>query len=181
MSHQLVAQLLEQCESVEFQTAVQAHQQVWRSLDSEIANLEQQLSVQAEQDPNEATYRSVPGVGAVCARILSNELGNLSQFDHERQLFSYTGLTPGEYSSGDQTRRGAITKQGNRHLRSVLIEIAWRAIEQDSSLQACFARISARRDSKRAIVAVARKLIGRIRAAFRHPVLYQTEDTTAAQ
>lgn len=166
---------------MEFQTAVQAHQQVWRSLDSEIAKLEQQLGVQAEQDPNEATYRSAPGVGAICARILSNALGNLSEFDNERQLFSYTGLTPGEYSSGDKTQRGSITKQGNRHLCSVLIEIAWRAIEQDSNLQSCFAQISARRGSKRAIVAVARKLVGRIRAAFRHQVLYQTESVTAVQ
>lgn len=124
----------------------------------------------------EATYQSVPGVGFISARVLSNELGDLSQFANERQLFSYTGLTPAEYSSGETTRRGSITKQSNTHLRSILIEIAWRAIGKDPSLAAFFERIKLRGGSKRAIVAVARKLIGRIRAAFRQQVPYRIEE-----
>ncbi len=43
--------------------------------------------------------RSAPGIGFLAARVLSNELGNMSQFDNERQLFSYTGLTPSEYKA----------------------------------------------------------------------------------
>ncbi len=38
---------------------------------------------------------------------------------------SYLGLTPSEYSSGDQQHRGHITKTGNRHARRLLIEAAW--------------------------------------------------------
>jgi len=60
-------------------------------------------------------------------------------------------------------------------LRSTLIEIAWRAIGDDPTLRAFYERIKQRRGSKRAIVAVARKLVGRIRAAFRHQELYQIE------
>jgi transposase len=37
----------------------------------------------------------------------------------------YTGLVPREYSSGNRTQRGAITKSGNAHLRRVLVEAAW--------------------------------------------------------
>lgn len=178
MTHSLVAELLAACESEAFQIAVKAHQAIWRALEHEIAQLEAQLQAQAAQDPYEATYRSVPGVGFISARVLSNELGDLSQFANERQVFSYTGLTPAEYSSGETVRRGNITKQGNTHLRSILIEIAWRAIGQDPSLAAFFERIKARGGSKRAIVAVARKLIGRIRATFRHQALYHIEGAT---
>jgi transposase len=145
-------------------------------LEHEIAQLEAELKRQAAADPYEATYQSVPGVGFISARVLSNELGDLSHFANERQLFSYTGLTPAEYSSGETTRRGSITKQGNTHLRSILIEIAWRAIGKDPSLAAFFERIKLRSGSKRAIVAVARKLIGRIRAAFRQQVPYRIEE-----
>jgi transposase len=173
MSHAMVKELLKQSKSAAFRAVVQSYQQIWRALDKESKELDQQLKEQANQDPYEKTYRSVPGVGQVCARILSNELGNMSQFDNERQLFSYIGLTPSESSSGDKTHRGSITKQGNRHVRAILIEVAWRAIEQDPELAAFFERISVRRDRKRAIVAVSRKLIGRIRAAFRHSSLYQ--------
>jgi len=180
MTHSLVAELLSANRSSAFQAVVKAQQAIWRALDDEIRQLEQALKAQAADDPSEATYQSVPGVGFISARVLSNELGDLSQFANERQLFSYTGLTPGEYSSGETTRRGCITKQGNTHLRSILIEVAWRAIEQDPSLAAVFQRLKLRRGSKRAIVAVARQLIGRIRAAFRHHEGYRIEPVETA-
>jgi len=176
MTHSMVAQLLEQCESEEFACSVKSHQQVWKALDQEISKLEARMTVQAAADPYEQTYRSAPGIGPISGRILANELGDLCQFANERQLFSYTGLTPAEYSSGENTRRGSITKQGNTQVRGILIEVAWRAIKQDPSLKAFFERVKARRGSKRAIVAVARKLIGRIRAAFREQVMYDIEE-----
>ncbi len=79
--------------------------------------IEQKLKEQAQTDPNETIYRSAPGIGSLSARILSNELGDLSQFENERELFSYTGLTPSEFSSGDTVRKGHITRQGNTRVR----------------------------------------------------------------
>jgi transposase len=49
------------------------------------------------------------------------ELGDLTSFDNPRQLMSYLGLTPSEYSSGDRRRLGGIAKAGNGHARRVLI------------------------------------------------------------
>ncbi|MEB3210944.1 MAG: IS110 family transposase [Leptolyngbyaceae bacterium] len=174
MSHQMVKELLSSSCCEEFKIAVQAHWQIWQALDEQIKQLTVQLKRQAESDPYETTYRSAPGVGAISARVLSNELGDLSAFANERQLFSYTGLTPTEHSSGEQTRRGHISKQGNRYLRAILLEIAWRAVRKDPDLQQFFERLHPRTGKKRAIVAVARKLIGRIRAAFRKGEPYQT-------
>ena len=68
----------------------------------------------------------------------------------------------------------AITKQGNAHLRGILIEIAWRARAKAPDLARHYDQLSTRMGGKRAIVAIARKLIGRIRAAFRKGELYQT-------
>jgi transposase len=176
MPHSLVTDLLKACKSEEFRCTVMSHQRIWQALDQEIVQLEARLKAQADADPCETTYRSVPGVGAVSARILANELADLSHFNNERQLFSYTGLTPAEYSSGENTRRGSITKQGNAQVRGILIEVAWRAIEEDASLASFFERVKAPQGSKRAIVGVARKLIGRIRAAFRHQVPYHIDE-----
>lgn len=172
MSHTLVQQLLAHSPSSEFTLAVEAYWTLWRSLDEQIAKLEAALKHQAEDDPNEQTYRSAPGIGKISARVLSNELGDISQFQNERQLFSFTGLTPSEYSTGERVRRGHITGQGNSRVRAILVEIAWRAIKQDKALAACFERLYPRTGKKRAIVAVARKLIGRIRAAFRQGGIY---------
>ncbi len=101
------------------------------------------------------------------------ELGDLSQFENERQLFSYTGLTPSEFSSGETVRKGHITRQGNTPVRHVLNQAAIRAIKQDRDLKTFFERLAPRTGKKRAIVAVARKLIGRIRAAFKTHQPYQ--------
>jgi transposase len=53
------------------------------------------------------------------------ELGDLTRFEHPRQLMSYLGLIPSEYSSGERRRQGSITKAGNTFARRALIEGAW--------------------------------------------------------
>ncbi len=167
MSHKFVSEMLLKATSPELTLAIEAYWQVWKSIDLQIQKIEQQLTEQASADPNETIYRSAPGIGSLSARILSNELGNLQQFANERQLFSYTGLTPSEFSSGDTVRKGHITRQGNTRVRYILNQAAWRAIKKDQDLKDFFDRLYPRTGKKKAIVAVARKLIGRIRAAFK--------------
>ena len=133
MSHKLVEELLKCSPLPELSLAIEAYWQVWQTIEAQIKKLDKELEQQAQEDPNEKIYRSVPGIGPLGARILSNELGNMSQFNNERQLFSYTGLTPGEQSSGDSIRRGRITRQGNSRVRWVLCEAAWRAIRKDKA------------------------------------------------
>lgn len=148
----------------------------WHGMNEKIKELEILLKEQAKQDESiELIYRSVKGIGKTAARILANELGDMTQFPSERDLFSYTGLTPSEYSSGEHTRKGHISRQGKPILRSTLVQCAWVAIRYDKSLVEVFERISKRAGSKRAIVAIARKLIGRIRACFRTGELYRTQ------
>src|SRR6266446_2230737 len=131
--------------------------------------LQEQAAAQAEL---ETVYRSVPGIGAVVARTLATELGDMTRFANERALFSYTGLTPSAYSSGASVRRGHMSRQGSSRVRHLLVETAWRALPYDAVLQTMFERIAATRGKKRAIVAIARRLIGRIRACFRQGTMY---------
>lgn len=135
----------------------------WRQDTSRIRRFNKILREQAANDSKEKIYRSAPGVGAVSARVLSNELGDMTRFDNERQLFSASGLTPGEHSSGERIRRGHISRHGSARIRGLLVEIAWRAIAHDRSLKEFYSRIASTRDSNRAIVAVARKILGRLR------------------
>jgi transposase len=89
-------------------------------------------------------------------------------------LFSYTGLTPSEYSSGEHIRQGHITRHGKPILRKILVQAAWRAIRLDTSLEEIFRRLSTKIGKKKAIIGVARRLIGRIHACFRTGELYRT-------
>ncbi len=138
----------------------------WRQTTASIGRFDEALKEQANKDVLEKTYRSAPGVGAVTARVLSNELGDMSRFNNERELFSSTGLTPSEHSSGESVRRGHISRQGSSRIRAILIEVSWRAIASDASLREFYLRVSKGRNGKKAIVAVARKLIGRLRSCF---------------
>ncbi len=145
----------------------------WRELKAHIKTIKQELDRQAQVDPHESIYRRVPGIGPLVARVLSNELGDMSQFRNEKALLSYTGLTPGEHSSGGHIRRGHISRQGNSYLRYVLTEAVWRAIRKDEKLKEDFERIAAKRGKKRAIVAIGCKLRGRVRAAFQAQRMYE--------
>ena len=147
----------------------------WRFLTLQLVDLRKRLQEQAKADDSlEKVYRSVPGIGLIGSRVLANELGDPSKrFNNERELFKYTGLTPTEFSSGENVTRGHISKQGSARIRHVLIEAAWWAVEADQALKEAFDRIARTRGKKRAIVAIARKLIGRIRACFRAGTVYQ--------
>jgi len=159
--------------SEEIRYVVNEYASMWLHLTAKIKELEQQISIQAKNDESlEVVYRSVPGIGATSARVLANELGDTLQFNNERQLFSYVGLTPSEHSSGEHIRQGHITKQGKPIVRKILVQAAWKAIGKDPALGAVYDRISHKSGGKRAIVAVARRLIGRIRSCFRLGTLY---------
>jgi transposase len=65
------------------------------------------------------------GIATLSALGLIAEIGDFARFSHPRELASWLGITPSEYSSGNQQHRGHITKTGNRHARRLLIEAAW--------------------------------------------------------
>jgi transposase len=69
--------------------------------------------------------QALRGIDLTGAVILIAEVGDLTRFATPRQLMSYLGLTPSEYSSGPRRRQGGITKAGNGHARRALVEGAW--------------------------------------------------------
>ena len=91
----------------------------------------------------------------------------MTRFANERALCSDTGLTPREHASGTSVRRGPMSRQGSRRVRHFRLETAWRALPRDAVLKEMCDRIAATRGKKRAIVAMARRLTGRMRACFR--------------
>lgn len=112
------------------------------------------------------------GVGLITAMTFVLEVFDFGRFRRAEQFASYLGLTPAQYSSGEKVRLGHITRQGNAHLRAVLIESAWTMIRHDPHLRAKYDRIRQRGvNGKKAIVAVARSLAIRLRSCL----LYEQE------
>ncbi len=108
---------------------------------------------------------SVPGIGWLTAIRLMLEIGSIDRFPRKEQFANYLGLVPSEYSSGEMERKGHITKEGSRGIRSWLVESSWIAIKKDPALLEKYRRVlSQSGSSKKAIVAVARTLAIRIRS-----------------
>jgi transposase len=97
-------------------------------VDRQLARLDGDLEQIAAQDPwreSVAALTRFRGISTRTALGLIAEIGDFRRFAHPRELASWLGITPSEYSSGDQQHRGHITKTGNRHARRLLVEAAW--------------------------------------------------------
>ncbi len=80
------------------------------------------------------TYKSIntiPGLGEVTASMLCFEIVDFNRFSPVKKLAAYIGLTPREFSSGDNVYKGRITGQGNKLLRSYLVDASWILIGKD--------------------------------------------------
>lgn len=159
--------------SADFCFTINHYANQWRYLTQCVKDVEKRFILQAHEDHGlQQIYESVPGIGPIHARQLVNELGDMKQFKNEKRLFSYTGLTPSEHSSGEHTWQGHITRQGNPQLRHILVEAAWVAITEDPGLQEIMDRLTHTSGKKRAIVGIARRLIARIRSCVLNGTFY---------
>jgi len=112
--------------------------------------------------------KSFPGIGWFTAIRLVLELGeDLSRFASGKKIASFVGLTSSEYTTGETERKGRITGMGSGFIRSFLIESSWAGIRKDPALLSKFMRVWRTSGmKKKAIVAVARVLIVRLRACI---------------
>jgi transposase len=91
------------------------------TLQKEIDALSAQLEAAAPPD--------VPaGVRKLTTVIMTREICSWERFNNRRAISSYTGLCPGEHTSGSKRVPGSVTKHGNPRLRAALVECAWRMV-----------------------------------------------------
>lgn len=122
MSKKLIQNIQELKLPKELQRIINMLTSEWLFLDGKIKELEKGLEEQkVENQEIHNIIQSAPGIGLLGARIISNEIGDMSQFTHIKHLYSFTGLTPSEYSSGENRRQGHITRQGKAILRKILV------------------------------------------------------------
>jgi len=133
------------------------------------AQIDKQTQMLRELSENELyqervkILQSIPGVGVISAMELLLELQDVSRFRRAEQLAAYVGLTPSQYSSADKVRMGRITGIGKNTLRAILVEASWKLITKDQVMRENYERIKIRSGGKRAIVAIARTLLLRMR------------------
>ena len=102
----------------------------------------------------------MPGIAVRLAQDILAETGiDMSRFPSAGHFASWAKICPGHNESAGKRFSGA-TGHGNRHLRAKLVQAAWAAVKvKDSYLAACFHRLAGRRGVKRAIMAVAHRIL----------------------
>ena len=120
-----------------------------------------------------AVLSTIPGVGPVTVDTVISELGDVDRFRSAKQVCAYAGLAPGQRESAGHSRQLGITKEGSRTLRWVLVEAAWQLRYRSRRWGAVFEALAQRRGKKRAIVALARRLLCVMVAMLRTGRRYQ--------
>ena len=114
---------------------------------------------------------TAPGVGPVTATTFAATIDDATRFGAAKQVRSYLGLVPREYSSGERRHRGRISKAGSSRARTLLVEAGWALLRRrnvkNGALHDWAMRIAARRGKAKACVALARKLAGILYAMWR--------------
>jgi transposase len=131
------------------------------TLDAEFKRLHRELLALVRADPVCRQLMSVPGVGAIVAITFKSGVDDPTRFRRSRDVGPHFGLTPRKYQSGELDVTGSITKVGDRMVRTALYEAASVMLTRTvrfSRLKAWAMGVAKRRGTKKARVALARKL-----------------------
>jgi transposase len=131
-------------------------------LNAQIDLLDQAVVEVAEKNEKARLLMTQPGVGPITAMAFVLTMGDVKRFQRGKQVASYLGLIPREYSSGGHQRLGSISKQGNRFLRMLLVEAAQCAVRCDPGMRSEYLHRCHRKAKGVAKVAAARKLAIRL-------------------
>jgi transposase len=151
-------------------------------LDQQIQSLDLAVTQAAEQNENARLLMSQPGVGPVTSLAFVLTMGDVSRFPRGKQVASYLGLIPREYSSGGHQRLGSISKQGNRFMRMLLVEAAQIVVRCDPQFRREYLHRCHQKPKGVAKVAAARKLAIRLywmlRTQKRYPEIVSIESSS---
>jgi transposase len=165
---------LSPCERLVVDQLLESH----AALNRQIAQTQQRLRAFAaagrpQEQSQRQRMRTIPGVGEITAEVVLAELGDIPRFRSAKQAVAYAGLAPGRRESAGKAHDLGITKQGSGLLRWVLVEAAWQWVRRSPAQRVTFVALKRRRGSRRAIVAMARRLLEVIMALVRSDQPYR--------
>ena len=130
-------------------------------IQKKIKKLDTEIMIRIERmKENIEIAMSIPGISFVSASAILAEIGDYRDFANGEKLAAWCGLTPRVTQSADMLVTGSITKQGSKHVRRMLVQVA-HAISRtkNSALKSFFLKIQLKKGAKKAAVALARKIL----------------------
>jgi transposase len=144
-------------------------------LNSEITQIEKQISVEASNNENVRILMSMTGIDCFSAMLISSEIGDISRFSTADKLVSWCGLCPTVHQSGTSMYMGRMKKDGNKKINWIMIQAANTASRTDNDrLKKYYMNIAKRHGHPPgiAITHVANKMIRIIWSMLTYKQLY---------
>jgi len=157
----------------------------WQFLVAQRKAVENELRRFAESAPvaereARALLRTIPGIGLITSEVILAELADIGRFCSQKRVVAYAGLAPGQRESAGKRRELHLEKCGSRLLRHAMVEAAWRLVRLSPRWRYTYHRLKVRLRAKKAIVAIARRLLCIVTAvlksgqAYRHTATQKT-------
>jgi len=146
--------------------------EILNHLKQKILQTAEHLEDYVRHNPHARLLMTIPGISYYSALMIAAELGDIRRFTNAKQVASYAGLNPSVRQSGMSCYVGHISKQGNRNLRWILVQIAHIIVQRDSRFATFFIRVANQRSRNIAYVAVARKILVTIYSMLKNNAPY---------
>jgi transposase len=131
-----------------------------RSLNQSIAELEKTIADEGSKLEGHKNLTSIKGIGPLTGSILLSVIGDVNDFADEGKLAAYFGIVPRVSNSNETEHSGRITKRGSKLGRTALVQCSLIAQRYSPYLKQFYERIKAKKGAGKAIIALARKLLG---------------------
>jgi len=148
----------------------------YRQAEALVATAEAKLDEIGRADARVRLLDTMPGLGPRTAEAVVAHLDDPKRFKSGKQVGAYGGLVPRQFQSGEDDRRGRITKRGPAVLRKLLVQCAWAMLRYNRWARSVFDRLSrGKARKKQAVVALARKILVRCWAMLRDGVPWRAD------
>lgn len=144
-----------------------------RSLNEKIARLEKAIAGEGSKLEGHKNLTSIKGIGPLSGSILLSVIGDIHDFEDEGKLAAYFGIVPRVSNSNETEHAGRITKRGSKLGRTALVQCALIAQRYSPYLKRYYEKIKARRGTGKAIIALARKLLGIIYRTLKNKWVFE--------
>jgi transposase len=152
----------------------------YRQAEELVAAAEAKLDGIGKADARVQLLDTVPGLGPRTAEAVVAHLDDPKRFKSGKQVAAYGGLVPRQFQSGEDDRRGRITKRGPAILRKLLVQCAWAMLRYNPWARAVFERLSrGKARKKQAVVALARRVLVRCWAMLRDGAAWRPDPEPA--
>jgi transposase len=148
--------------------------ELFNGLTQKISQLDQELLKIAHQEKDARLLMTAHGIGPITALTYKAEIFDPTRFPNSRTVGAYLGMTPTQYSSGETSKQGRISKCGSMELRSLLTEAGVVILTRSkkwSKLKAWGLKLMRKKGIKKASLAVGRKL-----AVIMHRMLLEQKE-----